>query len=300
MAATFDRRLHAYRDDLADMALKGRVNSQRFVAAKPYHVAAAIAPVHPSPSHEADLDTQALGGEAIDVFEIGDAWAWGQLRGDGYVGYLPAAALALGAPVDATHKVSSPHAFAYTEPTARSRPVKSMLFGTTFQVRADLPEFLELSSGGFIGASHAEPVDAIATDYVATMQAFLGTPYLWGGKSALGVDCSGLVQLALLKAGIRCPRDTDMQARDLPGGVDISATSTEATAGALQRGDIVYWPRHVGVMVDDAMLIHANGGRMATTIDPFVEVAARADADGRPISAIKRLMPTARTQACCA
>ena len=120
MAGILDRRLHAYRDDLADVALQGRVEAKRFVAARPYHVTAAIAPVHPRPSLAADLDTQALCSETIDVFELDGEWAWGRLRGDGYVGYLPVAALAPGAALQPTHKVSSPHAFAYTEPTARS------------------------------------------------------------------------------------------------------------------------------------------------------------------------------------
>lgn len=287
MVNALDRRLNAYRRDLADATLKGRVAADRFVEARPFHVVATLAPVLPRPSPDEELDTQALGFEAVRVFDVKDGWAWGQLGADGYVGYLPADLLAPGLPAAPTHKVASPHALAYAEPTARAKPLRSMLFGTTFHVCGEQGNFLDVAGGGYIGARHAEPLDAVTPDYVSTMQSFLGTPYLWGGKSAFGIDCSGLVQLALLRAGIACPRDTDMQQRDLGGDLEI----TPSILDTLQRGDVIYWLRHVGVMIDDTHLIHANGASMATTIDPVHEVAQRARADGGPVSAVKRLMP---------
>jgi len=285
MAEVLDRRRHAYRDDLADAALQGRVAAGRFTTGQAYHVAVAIAPLHPEPSHSADLDTEALGGEAVRVFDAAGGWAWCQLVGDGYVGYMPVEMLAIGAPPAATHRMIAREAFAYHEPSARSKPMRSWLFGSRVSVIGTSDDFVELADGGFIGCQHLEAVDAIAPDYVKTALMMLGAPYLWGGKSVRGIDCSGLVQLSLLRAGIACPRDTDMQARELPG----SQTVTDNSLDQLQRGDIVYWPGHVGVMIDNNQLVHANGSNMSTTVDAVTLVAQRSRQSGPIATAIKRL-----------
>lgn len=286
MTGKLDRRLHAYRDDLADASLAGCVEATRFAEGQPYHVAVPIAPLRPQPSIEADLDTEALAGEAVTVFEVENGWAWCQLAGDGYVGYVPADMLAAGAPSAATHKVRARETIAYSEPTARSKPQRSWLFGAALQAVADAPEnFLELEDGTFVGSRHVEAIDAIAPDYVATAATMLGAPYLWGGKSIRGIDCSGLVQLSLQRAGIDCPRDTDMQAGALPGDLKI----TDNILRELQRGDIVYWPGHVGLMIDETQLIHANGTNMSTTIDPVELIAGRSRKVGPIVAAVKRL-----------
>lgn len=287
MAETLDRRLNAYRDDLADASLSGRVEAARFVEAQPYRIATSIAPVHPRPSADADLDTEALGGEAVRVYEIKNHWAWCQLAGDGYVGYIPADYLAAGAPPPPTHKVSSPEAFAYAGPTARSKPARAWLFGAAINVTSEAPDgFLELGDGSFIGHRHVEPIGSTVADHVETAMKMLGAPYLWGGKSIRGIDCSGLVQLALLRAGVACPRDTDMQANMLPGDLDL----TDNILSHLQRGDIVYWPGHVGIMINATDMLHANGTNMSTTIDSVEDVASRSRKGGPLVSAVKRLM----------
>ncbi len=287
MVHVLDRRRHAYRDDLADAALAGRVRASHFVVGQPYQVATAIAPLYPSPSQDADLDTEALGGESVTVFEIAGNWAWCQLASDGYVGYIPADMLAAGAPANPTHRVVSREALAYQEPTARSKPIRSWLFGSAFQVIATNGDFVELAGGGFVGSQHIETIDVTNPDYVDTALQMLGAPYLWGGKSVRGIDCSGLVQLSLSRAGIACPRDTDMQADELPGDAPVP----DDQLGVLQRGDLVYWPGHVGLMIDDQRILHANGTNMSTTIDPVAQVAERSRRDGPIATAIKRLMP---------
>ncbi len=286
MTEMLDRRRNAYRDDLADAKLEGSVQASRFVAGLPYQVVVTIAPLHPVPSRAADLDTEVLGGEAVEVFDVTDGWAWCQLAGDGYVGYTPVDMLARETPPKPTHRVAARETFAYQEPTARSKPLRSWLFGSAIKVMATSDDFFELADGGFVGRQHVEAVDAIEPDYVATALALLGAPYLWGGKSVRGIDCSGLVQLSLLRAGIACPRDTDMQARELPGDL---ATS-DGNLGVLQRGDLVYWPRHVGIMIDDRQMVHANGTSMSTTIEPVTQVADRSRQGGPIAAAVKRLM----------
>ncbi len=282
--APLDRRRYAYRKDLAARGLEGRVTAKRYVDGVPYHVIETIAPVRPEPKEECDLDTEALAGEAVDVFDIADGWAWCQLAGDGYVGYLPADTLAEGAPARPTHRVKALATFAYAEPTARSRPTCTVLFGSSVAAVAERGDFIELKGGGFIGTRHAEPVGTSEPDYVGTAHLFLGTPYLWGGKSVRGIDCSGLVQLALTRAGIVCPRDTDMQLAELPGDIDFDGELT-----GLCRGDLVYWPRHVGIMIDATHIIHANGTTMSTIVEPVFEVAQRSRGDGPVATAVKRL-----------
>jgi len=288
MPDSLDHRLHAYRDDLADARLRGRVQATRFTEGNAYRVTAEIAPVYPRPTQESDLDTQALYGEALTVFDVTDDWAWCQLHGDGYVGYIPIEFLDVREPAGATHKIAAPQVFAYSKPDAASKPMKTLLLGTTITVTRESGEYFEISTTGrpsFVGKRHVEPREAISPDYVTTAEMLLRAPYLWGGKSARGVDCSGLVQLSLIRAGVECPRDTDMQESALPGDIPVD----EDVLSCLRRGDIVYWPRHVGIMIDGTHMIHASGTMMATEIEPVCVVAERSRKGGPVVSAVKRI-----------
>lgn len=284
---SLDRRLNAYREDLADVRLQGQVTAGRFVEGVPYHVAAEIAPVRPRPALDADLDTQALYGEAVTVFDIADDWAWCQLHDDDYVGYIPVDYLSAEAIATATHKVASPHIFVYARPDAGSPPLRSFLLGTAFSVTGETSQFHEVQIGekaGYVSKRHVEAIDHVEPDYVSTAMKLLHAPYLWGGKSLRGVDCSGLVQLALHRAGIDCPRDTDMQERALPGDIDTD----DGILWRLEQGDIVYWPGHVGIMLDNANMLHASGTLAVTGIEPVADVAARSRKDGPVVSTVKR------------
>jgi len=284
-AAPLDRRRHAYRDDLADAALAGRIAPRRFVPGTPWHVVASVGPLFPRPEADGDRDTEALAGEPVTVFEVRDGWAWGQLARDRYVGYIAAADLAPGAPAVATHKIAAPAAFVYATPTARAAARATLLLGTRIGVRGDADGFFELGDGGFVRQTLAEPVDATEPDVAATAERLLGAPYLWGGKSVRGLDCSALVQLSLDRAGIACPRDTDMQIAELPGDVDFGGDELPP----LQRGDLVYWPGHVAMMVDAVHAIHANGHACTVAIEPIADAAARARGAGQVAAAVKRL-----------
>lgn len=280
-----DPRRHAYRDDLADKALEGRIAARRFVEGEPWTVAVAHTPVFPAPRPDGDRDTEALAGEAVTVFEVREGWAWGQLARDRYVGYIAEADLMRGPPPAATHVITSPSALVYADPTARAPARATRYFATRVHVRAEVDGFAELATGGYVGRPHIAPLDDRAPDMAATAQTFLRAPYLWGGKTVAGLDCSGLIQLCLDRAAIDCPRDTDMQQADLPGNLDIGAEALPP----LRRGDLVYWRGHVAMMIDALRAIHATAHVMSVTIEPLADIAARARGNGPIATAVKRL-----------
>ena len=280
-----DPRRHAYRDDLADRALEGRVASPRYVDGTPWFVSAPHTPVCPRSDAGGDRDTEALAGEAVTVFEVRDGWAWGQLARDRYVGYIRAAHLAPGAPPEPTHKVAAPAALVYAEPSARAPMLTTLLLGSRFSAGAEADGFLELESGGFVCQKLVEPVDATERDFVLTAERLRLAPYLWGGKSIRGLDCSALVQLSLDRAGISCPRDTDMQRAELSGDLDFDPDALPP----LERGDLVYWPDHVAMMIDATHAIHANAFHASVAIEPVAAAAARARGEGPIAAAVKRL-----------
>ena len=280
-----DPRRHAYRDDLADKALQGLIAPRRFVEGEPWCVAAPSTPVRPAPRPDGDRDTEALAGEALTVFEVREGWAWGQLARDRYVGYIAEADLTRGAPPAATHVITSPSALVYAEPTARAPALATRYLASRVTACAELDGFVELATGGYVGHPHVAPLGDHSPDVVATAGTFLKAPYLWGGKTVAGVDCSGLIQLCLDRAAIDCPRDTDMQQADLPGALDTAAE----TLPPLQRGDLVYWRGHVAMMIDETNAIHATAHVMSVTIEPVLDIAARARGDGPIAAAVKRL-----------
>lgn len=279
MADAFDPRITAARPDLAALSLKGKVQAARFAAGEPRVVIDTAAPLRRAPRHDAALDTEALYGERVTVFDIdGEGWAWGQLDNDGYVGYLPANALV--APREApTHRVSAPRTFLYAQPDIKTPPLEPLSFGSLVAVKREEGGFA-LTERGAIFAKHLALLAAREPDIAATAQKFLGTPYLWGGKTSLGLDCSALVQLSLTAAGISCPRDSDMQEKTLGAPVPLEE---------IRRGDLVFWKGHVAIAFDSDALIHANGFHMAVAIEPLAAAVERIAALGTRVSSVKRL-----------
>jgi len=267
--AAFDKRLTPARPDLAALHLRGKVEAARFVEGRRMQVVAPVADVKSAPSPDAGLDTQALCGECVTVFEEQEGWAWGQLERDGYVGYLPAAALA-SQPVAVTHRVATRATFVYPAANMKTPPLATLPFGAEVAVSETSGDFARLSSGGFVFARHLADAAAHAADFVAVAESILGAPYLWGGKTPAGLDCSGLVQVSLHAAGQTAPRDTDMQARELG-----AALAFGDDLPALRRGDLVFWKGHVGVMRDAGTLLHANGFHMLVASEPLREARAR-------------------------
>jgi hypothetical protein len=278
-----DPRLNAWRTDLAAASLRGRVEAARFVEGSPAQVVAAVAPLRRAPRHDAALKTEALLGEVVTVYEEREGWAWAQLKRDGYVGYMPCEAVA-GAVTPVTHRVTALRTFVFPAPDIKMPPLYTLSLNAGLVVEAAEGNFLKLGSGGFVFAAHAAPAGETAPDFVAVAERFLGTPYLWGGRTSLGVDCSGLVQLALEAAGIAAPRDTDMQERavgePLPDPGDISA---------LRRGDLLFWEGHVGIMADDKRLLHASAHVLQTVIEPVGKAVARIAKSTGPVRTVRHV-----------
>jgi cell wall-associated NlpC family hydrolase len=277
-----DKRLTPARADLAAAHLSGEVEAARFVEAREMRVIANAAPLRRAPGNEAMLDTQALFGESVAVYEVAGDFAWGQLRTDNYVGYLPLAAL--GQPRGtSTHRVAALRSFAFPGPSIKLPPRHLLSMGSLIEAKGEDGRFLVTTDGLYLWASHLAPLGAFAPDYVAVAERFLGTPYLWGGRTSLGLDCSGLVQLAMNAAGLSCPRDSDMQE-----GVGEPVALSEGLAG-LRRGDRVHWKGHVGIMIDGERLLHANGFHMQVEIETLGEARDRiSQAGAGPITAIRR------------
>jgi cell wall-associated NlpC family hydrolase len=241
----------------------------------------AQAPLRRAPSHEAPLDTEALKGERITVYETNEeGWARAQLESDNYVGWLPANALAPLGPA-ATHKVAALRTLVFPGPSIKLPPMETFPLGARLTVARMQDPFAVTAAGAYLPARHLVAIGERAQDFVAVAELFVGTPYLWGGKTNFGIDCSGLVQVALTAAGIACPRDSDMQEGAL--GKPFHWTGDVLT---LQRGDLIFWKGHVAIVRDGATLVHANAFHMAVAVEPIAEAIARIGAE---VHSVKRI-----------
>lgn len=282
-------RLHAFRPEIADAKLKGKVEAQRFVEAISRRVVVPSAPLKRAPRPEASLASEVLRGEIFRVFEAtAEGWSWGQLETDSYVGYVPTEALGSLVP-EPSHSVTALRTFVYPGPDLKLPVLSSLSIGSRIALTGETEtrgrRYMLLSGGsGAVIAGHVARLDEPAeTDFVAVAERFLETPYLWGGRTSLGLDCSALVQLSLAACGRAAPRDTDLQERMVGEAVEGGIT------GKLARGDLVFWRGHVGILADRQRIVHASGFHMKVVVEALAGAIGRiARAHGAPIS-VRRL-----------
>ena len=282
----FDPRLTPARPDLAAAYLRGKIVAEDYVEGRALHVCAGIADVRHAPAPDAPLDTQALFGEEVMLYEDHEGFGWVQLARDGYVGYMSMAALAEGQ-IKPTHRVTVNRTFVYQGPDLKFSARDALPLGASVRVRATKGGFAQIDDAAFVFADHLLVREERPQDFVAVAERLLHAPYLWGGKTSLGIDCSGLVQISLDAAGIDAPRDTDLQEQAL--GLPIAVDTDLA---GLRRGDLVFWRGHVGIMRNETTLLHANAHHMLVASEPLRTARDRILAKtSQPISAIKRLEP---------
>ncbi|MEQ9488290.1 MAG: NlpC/P60 family protein [Alphaproteobacteria bacterium] len=284
---TLDIRLNAYRPDLADRRLEGSVKAESFCDGVPYQVAAASLPVRQQPRPTAPQDTVLLHGETVRVFDTGNGWAWIQNDADRYVGYVDLNGLTATIKPP-THRVATLRTLVFPDKSIKSPPLVNLSFGARVTVSESQTKLASVSlpdgRTGFIPAEHLAPVDSVESDPVAVALQFLNAPYLWGGKTADGLDCSALVQLGFSACGIPCPRDTDLQEAEFGYPVDFSGDEA-----VLERGDCVFWPGHVGLWMDEHRFLHATAAFMKCVIEPLSTAIPRISRDaGLEVSSVRR------------
>ncbi len=275
--AALDPRIHPYRSDIAAEKLRDSVTASRFVEGELLTVTSGIMPLRKSPDTTAEQISEMRYGDSFTSYESKDGWYWGQCERDGYVGYVYNTGLS-SASSNPTHRIKKQTSFLFSEPSIKSPPIDTLTFFSAVEVIGGDQKFLELKNGGFIHAHHLTSIiDWRERDVVFNAGRMLGVPYLWGGNTPMGLDCSGLIQLACEASGLYCPRDSDMQAAGL--GIETPDPSN------LHRGDIVFFPGHVGIMTDQSALLHANAYHGCVVVEPLQDVVAR----GSKITAVRRL-----------
>jgi cell wall-associated NlpC family hydrolase len=277
-----DPRRHVYRADLAAEHLRGIVEAKRFVTGEPRQVVAPSLPLRREPRFDSTLDTEALHGETVTVYEEHEGWAWVQLHHDDYVGYMPSEGLVADIRTP-THRVAVLRTYVFPEPDSKMPPLTMLSLNARITVTESSGRYVRLAGGGFVYARHVVPAGEVVEDYVAVAESFLGTPYLWGGRTSVGLDCSGLVQLAAAAAGHTVPRDADMQAAEAGHAIDWQE------GGPLSRGDLVFWEGHVGIMTSAEDFLHANAHHMTVELEPFNEARARIKQAGFEVTGVRRL-----------
>jgi cell wall-associated NlpC family hydrolase len=246
------------------------------------------APLRRSPSPDAPLDTEALKGERVIVDQTTpEGWCHGTLADDGYAGWLPTNALAVPS-AELTHKVIVPRTLVFPGPSIKLPPLEALSLGCRLAIVRTAEEFAVIATGSHVPARHLAPIDAFAGDQIAVAETFLNVPYLWGGKTSLGLDCSGLVQIALTACGIACPRDSHMQEAALGCAVPMHGAACDVSQ--LRRGDLLFWKGHVAMVRDADTLIHANAFHMAVAIEPTIGALARIAAAGTEFTGVRRVL----------
>jgi hypothetical protein len=272
-----DRRITPARPDLAASHLKGQVDAANFVDGTDYCVLRGRIALRAAPDSGAGQETELLRGEHFTVYEEKNGWCWGQAALDGYVGYAQLVSLC-----DAfapTHRVIALSTPLLSGPDVKSPALDMLPLNAKLCIEREEGDFAEVP-GGYVARRHLAPIAAHQPDFVTVAERFLGVPYVWGGKTQAGCDCSGLIQTSLEAAGISAPRDTDMMQ---------AQTGAALTDRERKRGDLIFWKGHMGVMRDAHTLLHANAFHMEVFSEPLADAIARIEPIAGPVTSVKRL-----------
>ncbi len=282
MGRTLDPNVNAFRPDIASARLRGVVTAKRYIEGKRQQARIGTVPLREAPEGEARQISELLFGEEFVVYETRNGWTWGQCVADDYVGYARADDLRPDPHVP-THKTGAVRAHVFSEPDLKSRPQDQVSLGSRVSVVELSGSYARLADGGWLHRVALAPLDAVEPDFVATALCFMGVPYLWGGRSSLGLDCSALAQIALAEAGIACPRDTYMQIDAVGDPVPLD--------GPYRRGDLVAFPNHCGLMLDGTVIVHANATAMCVSQDPLSRVVeiVKGESGGVGITGVRRI-----------
>ncbi len=272
-----DKRMTPARPDLAALHLKGKVDAERFVEGQRLMSLRGHVPMRVRPESYCAQETELLCGESFIVYEQKNGWAWGQIASDGYVGYVHA--LSLMPYAEPTHRVAAPSTPVLTAPDVKAACTQLLPMNALIRLEKEYDGFFQ-TNAGYVSHRHIVPAGEHAVDFVSIAENFLHVPYVWGGKTVAGMDCSGLIQTSLQAAGIAAPRDTDMMEQAL----GVSVDRMEA-----RRGDLVFWKGHMGVMLGEKRLLHANAFHMEVFAEPLDQAIARIEKSAGPVTSIKRL-----------
>jgi len=271
-----DKRVTPVRADLAAAHLKGKVDAPRYAEGKKFSIGAGRAALRVRPTDDAAQDSELLFGESFTVYDRANGWVWGQAANDLYVGYLRESALMT--PFTAEANVTALMAPVFAAADLKT-PVRELLpLNAAVPFKGRQGDYVKIADGAWLHQRHLEPLGQ--KDFVAVAKRFVGAPYVWGGKTAAGLDCSGLIQTALQAVGKAAPRDTDMMEKALG---ELTALSQ------VRRGDLVFWKGHLGVMLDESRLLHANAFHMVVAIEPLDVAVERIKAVAGPVTSVKRL-----------
>jgi cell wall-associated NlpC family hydrolase len=273
-----DPRITPCRDGIAARRLEGVLEAEVYLDTRVMTCAAPAASIRAAPDAESEQMDQLLFGEWFEVLEEEGVWRLGQSLRDGYVGFVEAALLA---PAGSwpTHRVAAIRTYAFAGPSIKTRASGPYSINALVTVEAVEGRLAKVSGAGWMTADHLQPIGVGEDDWAAVAERFLGTPYLWGGRESLGLDCSGLVQQALFACGRACPRDADQQEQ----------LGSDITADAFGRGDLVFWKGHVAIGLGDGLIIHANGHHMAVAVEPLAEAIRRIGDTGSQPTSYRRL-----------
>ncbi|HEX4272604.1 MAG TPA: NlpC/P60 family protein [Rhizomicrobium sp.] len=280
MADSFDKRVTPARPDLAASHLKGKVEADRFVEGQALQVHRGRITLWDSPYPGKRQDSELLWGDIFTVYDRVSGWAWGQSAMDGYVGWVDYDDVV---PVfsGGGHHVTALMTPLLTKPDLKT-PVWDMLpMNAQVTVTGRESGYACIAPNLYVYEKHLSS-GPDANDWVAIAERFVGVPYVWGGKTAAGLDCSGLIQTALQAVGKAAPRDTDMMEKAL-------GERTLETSEPLQRGDLVFWKGHMGVMLDNHRLLHANAFHMLVAIEPLADAIPRINAVAGPVTSVRRI-----------